>query len=122
MIPSLPSHVLRSILHRKALEKLCGVRRLSLCGKILRRTGQTCVLFDSFCGIALRTRESALQEDIDRSIKENYLVRAVCTVEVQRVPYLKVESISKASFQEEMYRTLESIEYWKKILLQKQPK
>lgn len=122
MRPSLPSHELRKILRSRRLSLLAGVREVSLCGKIIRRSGPAAVLFDSFCGITLRARELPLQLAIDQSIDENYLVRAVCAVEASPAPHLRLVSLRPASFQEEMYRTLESMEYWKKILLQKQPK
>lgn len=122
MVPSVPSFILRRILRKGPMRILNGIREVSLTGKILRRTRGVSTLFDSFSGIHTYTNNPVLQEEIDRSIAENYLVHIEC--ELERIPKgrLLVKTVRPATFYEEMYRTIESIEYWKKIQSQKQPK
>jgi len=122
LTPSIPSFILKKILKSKALRYLEGIPRVSLCGKAIRRTGASVAIFDSFCGITLTVREKELQEEVDRSISENYLLNAECEIKKEKKTYLEVISLKKATFQEEMYKTLESIELWNKVLFQKQPK
>lgn len=124
MIISIPSIVLRKIMRKGPVRQLNGIREVSLSGKISRRTRETFILLDSFCGIHIQTQISHIEliEGIDRSIREDYPVFVVCALE--RIPRvrLRLKSIRKCSFHEEMYRTLEAIEYWRKVQSQKQPK
>ncbi|KAI5185812.1 hypothetical protein NEHOM01_1089 [Nematocida homosporus] len=122
MAISIPSFLLRRALKTRSLTHLKGVKEVFLCGKIIRRTRATAVIYDSFCGISVYCREEALRAQIDRSITESFLVRLHCSLERLPRPYLKVLSLTKITFQEEIYRTLESMAYWTQILLQKQPK
>lgn len=122
MVPSLPSFIIRRILKKGPLHSLAGIREVSLTGKIVRRTRGICTLFDSFSGIHIYTNNTAHQEEIDRSIEESYLVNVECSLERMPRARLTVKKIRPAVFSEEMYHTIESIAYWKKIQSQKQPK
>lgn len=122
MVPSLPSFIIRRALRQGPMRILNGIREVTLTGKIVRRTRSTITLFDSFSGIHTYTNNAKIHEEIDKSIRDDYLVHIVCVVE--RIPKtrLAIRSIRPATFYEEIYRTTESIEYWKKIQSQKQPK
>ncbi|OAG29988.1 hypothetical protein NEDG_01535 [Nematocida displodere] len=119
---SVPSFVIRRMLKQNDLSPLNQIKAVTVIGKVVRRTGRLSIIFDSFCALPVYTNNPKLQEDIDRSIKESYLVGLHCQVEHYPRGHLSVEGIYRASFQEEMYKTLESMEFWKKILSQKQPK
>lgn len=121
MIP-IPSIILREALDGKRTGVLDGINRVLLTGKILRRTKGASILYDSFCGLYVYSRNEEVCSEIDASIKGNYLVKIVCVVVKHPRFYLQAISVQKISFQEEMYRTLEAIEYWSIILSQKQPK
>ena len=97
-----------------------GIETVTLCGKIMRRTGSRCMVYDSFCGIEVYTKDEKIQQDIDRSIRENYIVQVTCTVlSIAKRVYIKVVSVHRASFEQEMYKTMESMAYWERVLLPK---
>ncbi|KAH9387024.1 uncharacterized protein NEMAJ01_1920 [Nematocida major] len=122
MIPTVPSFIIRRAIKKESARDLNGMQEVALTGKIIRRTKNSSVLFDSFSGIRIQTNSAVLQGEIDKSIFENYPVHVLCTLE--RIPKLAlhVKSVRRCSFHEEMYNTLEGIEYWKKVQSQKQPK
>ncbi|EIJ88154.1 hypothetical protein NEPAR06_2099 [Nematocida parisii] len=122
MILTLPSFLVRRIVRKGSLRELNGIKEIALTGKIIRRTRGTAILFDSFSGISIQTNHPMLQKEIDKSIENNYSVHVTCDVE--RIPKarLRVKSVRKCTFYEEMYRTIEAIEFWKKVQFQKQPK
>ncbi|EHY65729.1 hypothetical protein NERG_01336 [Nematocida ausubeli] len=122
MILTLPSFLVRRILRKGQLRDLNGIKEVALTGKIIRRTRSSAILFDSFSGIQIQTNHPVLLKEIDESIEKNYPVHVVCTLE--RIPRarLHAKSVRRSTFSEEMYRTLEAIEFWKKVQFQKQPK
>ncbi|KAI5192572.1 hypothetical protein NEMIN01_2085 [Nematocida minor] len=122
MILGVPSFIVRRILKKGMIRQMNGIREISLTGKIIRRTRNTCTLFDSFSGIHAQTSNPVLHSAIDKSINEDYLVHLTCSFERIPRPRLLIRAVRQATFTEEMYRTIESIEYWKKIQSQKQPK
>ncbi|KAI5179630.1 hypothetical protein NEOKW01_0093 [Nematocida sp. AWRm80] len=121
MLPSIPSTILRSILKKQDRSSIPTITNLMVYGKILRRVGDTSILFDSLCGLPIYT-PSKLHDSIDKSILNSYLIKIHCKLE--RYPRVRIRALStdEISFSEEMYFTLESIEFWNRILSQKQPK
>ncbi|KAI5171003.1 hypothetical protein NEFER03_0405 [Nematocida sp. LUAm3] len=112
----IPSFILRKSLKNKDLSKISGVKRVKLSGKIIRRIHRTFELYDTFCGISILC--GAFQKEVNKSIKENYLVEIECILSNYS---LVLVSIRRISFPQDIYNTLESMDFWI-FWLQKQPK
>lgn len=122
MVISIPSFILRDALKGRSKHILNGIDKVLVAGKIIRRTKNTSVIFDSFCGLSLCNTSREVNMQLDKSVDERRLVKIVCFIVKHPCFYLSIISVEPISFQEEMYLTLEAIEYWSVFLSQKQPK
>lgn len=113
----LPSFIVRAAILRRKIWVLNGIKQLTLCGKVLRRSGTVLVLFDSFSGIPVHVPAPVPRHEADRSIRENYLVRVLChVVREGRTPRLEAFAVRRIDILEEMFRTLEGMEYWSQYM------
>lgn len=111
-----PSFILRRALKERCLSSIQGIKRVKLSGKVIRRIHRTFELYDSFCGISIFC--GFLDNEVNKSIRENYLVEAECLISNYS---LLLVSLKRITFPQEMYNTLESMDFWS-FWLQKQPK
>lgn len=113
----LPSFIVRAAIIRGKIWVLNGIKQLTLCGKVLRRSGKILVIFDSFSGIPVHVPNLTAREEADRSIRENYLVKVQCRIIREgRTPRLEAFAIRRIGILEEIFRTLEGMEYWNQYM------
>lgn len=116
-----------NLLHKKILGKIAG-RTVALYGTILSRSSSAILFVDSFSRISLnaclrappdpRMRCGEIKDLIDASIRKGAAVSMRCRVRRRGGThlYLLVEGVKEIGVYEEMYRTLEMMRLWDRVV------